>query len=196
AGLFLATVLLLLGRAQDAGAPSIGAAPLGATLPGALIVVVSLVDRALTHRLVFAAAIPALLALVWLGHAGIAGVRASGSRAHIGWTVVPGAAAAAIAILPGSALSGITGPSAHALGAPNALGLIAGAMPNGLGITLAIGAAIGLLFIATPAAVRAEPEPELQAGGRRAMPVAWVFGAIALGWLVALVWVGMSRGFL
>ncbi|MCA1830022.1 MAG: hypothetical protein LC663_00700, partial [Actinobacteria bacterium] len=50
AGLFLATVLLLLGRAQDAGAPSIGAAPLGATLPGALIVVVSLIDRALTHR--------------------------------------------------------------------------------------------------------------------------------------------------
>jgi hypothetical protein len=200
AGVFVGATLLRLERARDAGAPSLGAAPLGAALPGVAVVVSSLFARALVQRWTFAAALPAAIAFGWLAVAGVAGWRVRATRrVSFAWAAAPLAAAAAMAVLPSSALSGIGRPLAPSLGAARALGPIPGSMSNELGIALAIAGAIALLVVRAPAAIPViehpseAPEPEPQLHPLRPLVV---LAVVSFGWLVALVWVGISRGFL
>jgi hypothetical protein len=193
-GLFVGSMLFVLGR-TDAGSPSIGAAPLGATLPGAVVVATALLDRALVERLMFAAAVPATLALVWLAHAGVAGFRAR-AGAHVGWSAAPLLAGAALAFAPASVIGGFAAPASSAIGSPRILGDVPGVMSNVLGLVFALAAAAAVVALRAGAPLTAEPDPIPPPPRGRAQLVAFAFCAVAFGWFLALLWVGMRRGFL
>lgn len=197
AGMFVGATLLMLG-AGAIGAGSVAAAPLGATLPGAALVASAALARGVSDVADLAVGIPAALALVWLLAAGMVGARGPAERAHPVWLVIPGLAALAIAVVPARALRAIAVPAAHQLGAGRPLTDLPGAMPDDLGILFAVAAFGGLL-----AATR--PRPALPAADRgvvvraeqRRIPRLMLAGlGLATGGVLALLWVGIRRGFI
>ena len=213
AGAFLAALLVILGGDRVAS-PALGAAPLGAILPGASIVATTALARGVSSTADLAAAIALGLAVAWLAVAGVAGLRrAASSAAHPAWLVVPGLAVLALAAVPEVTLDGVARPVAAAIGAGRPLAEVPGALPNGLGLAFVVAAAASLLAVLPARAVRDAGRDAARADGRpvrpgfvpddRARPF-WVpatraavaFSFISVVLVGALSWVGVSRGFL
>lgn len=202
-GMFLAAVFVVSGRAHGWASPTIGAAPLGATLPGAALVATAAFTRALDDRVLFAAALPLAAALVWLAQAGVSGMRARGemqSPVRDAWLAAPALAVAAIAVVPGAALAGLA-TAAVAAGARRLVVAPSASIGDELGIAFVI-AALGVAAAAIPRPREgARPTPASRvhlpaAPDPSAVRAVAVFVVLAVGWLVVLFGLGVRRGFL
>ncbi|HEX9711340.1 MAG TPA: hypothetical protein VGB52_02170 [Actinomycetota bacterium] len=195
AGSFVGAALLLLGGAR-AASPTIGAAPLGATFPGAAVVCAAALARGIGEAGDLAVALPAALALLWLVVAGASGTRGIAARAHPIWLILPGAAALTIAVVPGRAMRAITTPVTPFLGAGRPLTDLTGGVPDDLGILFAI-AAVGGLVAATHPRPLLEQRASSPPGSALRVP-RFVSGGLVAGaaGVLALLWVGIRRGFI
>jgi len=205
AGMFLAAVIVVGGRAQGWVSPTVGAAPLGATLPGAALVATAAFSRALGDRPMFVVALPLAAALVWLAQAGVSGMRArgeaaGGTSASTAWFVAPAAVIASIAVAPGAALAAIA-TAALASGASRLVVAPLPAIPNELGIVFVVAAA-GVAAAGLPrgrsndcaaSVLRAPGFPLRDPSAVRAVVV---IGCLVVGWLAVLFVQGVRRGFL
>lgn len=202
---FLASALVMLGATKGLGSLSIGAAPLGAALPGGAMIVSSLFSRAAVERWSLLAAAAASMALVWLAQAGVAGMRAPAWRTNIrpqrarSLSVAPLLACLAIAAIPASALAH-AGRAAEGFSGVRSLGDIGASLTDGAGLAaLAIGVIAWLALGSSArgperAGITIEEAPSVVVS--RLWLVGTGIGAVTIVLVVVLVRVGMTRGFL
>lgn len=196
AGAAIAAMSVTLGRVSSF---SLGAAPLGATLPGAALIAHAAFARALDDAGMLVVAVAGFAAVAYLAHAGVGGVWAARAATVPGASLLPLGIGAVLAVVPTLVMRAAAEPAAAAIGIARPLAPFEPPVGTDLGVVFAL-AAIGSL-LAPAARARIAPAPA-DAGRAGAEDIdtppraAWLIEVVAVVASLALFGAGIRRGFL
>lgn len=198
AATFAAAALVVLGGARI-WSPALGAAPLGAALPGIALIASAALSRGLTGAVDLLVAFLLGLGMVLLAVAGVAGLRDLARPARPLWLLLPGLVSLTVAVVPLMALRGIAGAAAPVLGAGRPLTALPGAIDDDMGIAFAVAALGGMIASlppAPPARALTDPVHIAEPVSPPLVRALAASAAAAVAGVLWLVWVGIGRGFL
>ncbi|HVL33373.1 MAG TPA: hypothetical protein VM600_07310 [Actinomycetota bacterium] len=201
AGATVASAMFVLGRSGGRFAPTIGAAPLGATFAGAAAISAAAVARGIVDAPSLAIGVLATAATCYLALAGVGGFRLpqrDPASAIFGWLLL--AFTAVFVVIPGLVTDAAAAQAARSLGAARALAPLEPPVGNDLGLAFAIAASAGMVasmprrdVAPVPHGAGAAPSHEMTPREARIV-ISLLAASVAAS--SALLWVGTRRGFL